>query len=195
MGASSRKENNDRSRQTFKEATSIYEANKNPNALETQMTGLAANPYSDKETQDMRARNQGIIRSAYAGSGRELDRAKALGGDTGSTNYIAAMAKNNRNRTQALTEGTTNVNADLAEKNFAGKMQAGGLASNITGQRQNTGLSAIGAQQAAPPIKGLPWAQIANTAAQVGMGLATGGGSVAAGGVKKKIANKALGGG
>lgn len=78
--------------------------------------------YSDKDIQELRARGVSPIRSAYGNTMREIDRSRSLAGSGGSTNYIAAMSRAQRELPQQLADATTNVNAGLADSIRQGKM-------------------------------------------------------------------------
>jgi hypothetical protein len=188
MGANARKINNARSQKIFDEATSQYEQSKNPTALEGKVGALADNPYSAQETSDIRARGTSPITAAYGRQTEDIKRQAALSG--GAPNTIAALAKTGRDRSQALSTGIQNVNAGLAESTLNAKQNLLGMQGQMQGQRMGQGLQAIGAQGSAPPQQGLPWAKIASTAAQVGAGIATGGGSIAATYGAKKLLPK-----
>lgn len=88
--------------------------------------------YSPTDIQELRARGVSPIRTSYANTMQELNRARALGGDSGAPNYIAAVSRAERELPQQLADATTNVNAGLADSIRQGKLQ--GLA----------GLSGIG---------------------------------------------------
>ena len=155
MGANARKINNARSQQVFDEASTAYKGNVNPTALEGQVQGIANKPYSEQETADMRSRSLSPIQSAYGHSGEEMSRQALLNG--GSPNLIASMAKNNRNRVQALSEGNTDVNARLASDTIDKKLQASGLLGQLQDQRQRYGLGLINSQSNVQPHKGFGW--------------------------------------
>lgn len=78
--------------------------------------------YSDKDIQELRARGINPIRSAYGNTMRELDRARAIGGNGGAPNYIAALSRAQRELPEQLANATTEVNAKLADAIRQGKM-------------------------------------------------------------------------
>lgn len=78
--------------------------------------------YSDKDVQELRARGISPIRAAYGNTIRELDRARAIGGNGGSPNYIAARSRAQRELPEQIANATTNVNAGLADAIRQGKM-------------------------------------------------------------------------
>lgn len=166
MGANARKINNARSQQVFKQASEAYGKSTEPTALEGQVQGMVDKPYSDQETQDIRTRSLRPIQSAYAHSGQEIQRQSALSG--GAPNTIAALAKTTRDRTNALSEGTMDVNARLAEDTASKRMQAAGLLGGLQGQRQSYGLGLMGSQSSVRPYEGFGWGKLAGL---VGSGL------------------------
>jgi len=115
--------------------------------------------YSPQDIQEMRARGMSPIRAAYGNTMMEMDRARALGGPGGSTNYIAAASKAQRELPGQLADATTNVNAGLAQDIRQGKLagmqglQQGSLAEAGLDQRAKElteqGLSAWEARQLA----------------------------------------------
>lgn len=140
MGASARKENNDRSRQLFSESNAI-----------------AQKPFSDQETASLRQRAVSPIQAAYAHSMDELKRAKSLGGAGGSPNYIAALAKTNRDRTASLSSGLNDANANLASMTLQGRLGGLNAASGVR------------------PIEGFGWGKLAGLIGS-GLGAASGAG-------------------
>lgn len=85
--------------------------------------------YSNQDIQELRARGTSPIRAAYGNSMMELNRARAIGGDGGSPNYIAALSKAQREQPGQMADAMTNVNAKLAEDIREGKLAGlGGLA-------------------------------------------------------------------
>lgn len=78
--------------------------------------------YSDQDVQELRARGMSPIRAAYGNTMRELDRARALGGNGGAPNYIAAASRAQRELPGQLADATTTVNAQLADAIRQGKM-------------------------------------------------------------------------
>lgn len=94
---------------------------------------------------DLRARGISPIRSAYGNTMRELDRAKAIGGPGGSSNYIAARASAQRQLPQQLADATQNVNAGIAEMVQRGRLSGlsglGQLATQDTGFGQQAQLA------------------------------------------------------
>jgi hypothetical protein len=81
----------------------------------------ATGGYSPTDVQDLRARGIAPIRAAYGNTMRELDRSRALGGNGGAPNYIAALSKANRELPGQMADEMSNVNAGLAESIRAGK--------------------------------------------------------------------------
>lgn len=82
----------------------------------------ATGGYSPTEMQDIRARGIAPIRAAYGNTMLELNRARALGGGgSGAPNYIAALARTNRDLSQGTSDAMQNVNAGLAESVRQGK--------------------------------------------------------------------------
>ncbi len=78
--------------------------------------------YSPTDIQEMRARGISPIRAAYGNTMQNLDRARALGGNNGSPNYIAAASRAQRELPGQLADATTNVNAQLADAIRQGRM-------------------------------------------------------------------------
>lgn len=107
--------------------------------------------YSAQDQQELRARGISPIRAAYGNSVRELDRAKALGGNGGSANYIAAASKMQRELPGQLADATTNVNAGLADAIRQGKLaglgglnSVGGAMGSLSSEEANRILQAQG---------------------------------------------------
>ncbi len=116
----------------------------------------ATGGYSPTDIQELRARGISPIRAAYGNTMMELDRARALGGNAGAPNYIAALSKAQREMPGQLADATTNVNAGLADAIRQGKLQGlagmsgigstmGGLASGEAGRMLQAGLANQGA--------------------------------------------------
>jgi len=82
----------------------------------------ATGGYSGKDVQELRARGVSPIRAAYGNTMMELNRARALGGNAGAPNYIAALSRAQRELPEQIAEATTNVNAGLADAIRQGKM-------------------------------------------------------------------------
>lgn len=78
--------------------------------------------YSAQDITDLRSRGVAPIRSVYGNSMMELDRARALGGNAGSPNYIAALSRAQRELPQQISDATQNVNAGLAQDIRQGKL-------------------------------------------------------------------------
>lgn len=78
--------------------------------------------YSNQDVQELRARGVSPIRTAYANTMQELNRARSLGGDSGAPNYIAAVSRANRELPQQMADATTTVNAGLADAIRQGKL-------------------------------------------------------------------------
>lgn len=108
--------------------------------------------YSPTDIQELRARGVSPIRAAYGNTMMELDRARALGGNAGAPNYIAALSRAQRELPGQLADATTNVNAGLAEAIRSGRLQGlagmsgigstmGGLASGEAGRMLQAGLA------------------------------------------------------
>lgn len=146
--------------------------------------------YSPQDIQELRARGTSPVRAAYGNTMMQLDRARALGGNGGSPNYIAAVSKAQRQLPQQMADAETGVNAQLADSVRQGKLaglsgmntaygttpglstSAGnqmlgsyGMAGNLAGQRQNYGLNLLGTQlggySANQGAQGSPWWQTA----------------------------------
>lgn len=144
-------------------------AGNQPSQLEKDTTALAAKPFSDEEVGSMRERAFSPIRSAYANTGREITRQAAISG--GAPNTIAALAKTTRDRSSALSDAATNVNAQLAGDIFNAKMGATGMAGQLQGQRQNYGLGLLGSQFGAADRSSEGWGAALGKAA-LGLGSA-----------------------
>lgn len=78
--------------------------------------------YSPQDVQELRARGISPIRAAYGNTMQELDRARALGGPGGATNYIAAAGRAQRELPQQMADAMTGVNAQLAQDIRQGKL-------------------------------------------------------------------------
>lgn len=78
--------------------------------------------YSEKDQRELRARGVAPIRSAYANTMMELDRARSLGGSGGSPNYIAAASRAQREMPGQMADAMTTVNAGLADAIRQGRM-------------------------------------------------------------------------
>lgn len=192
MGANARKINNARSQQVFNEASNAYGATTTPTDNEKNVAGIAANPYTQQETQDIRSRSLRPIQSAYSSSGEDMKRAALTSG--GAPNLIASLAKNNRNRIQAMSDANTDVNAGIASDTLNKKIQASTLLGQLQGQRQNYGLGLMGTQNSVKPQEGFGWGKLAGLVGQ-GIGAAS-----SAFGTKKPsggytVANNPSGGG
>ena len=84
--------------------------------------------FDEAAQRDIRARGISPIRAAYANTQRNLDRAKALGGGGGASNYIAATSKAQRELPQQLADAEQGVNANLAQMIQQGRLAGlGGL--------------------------------------------------------------------
>lgn len=79
--------------------------------------------YSDQGIADLRARGISPIRSVYANAQRNIDRQKAIQGGY-SPNYTAATAKLTRGLSDAVSEGTQNVNAGIAQNVASNRLSA-----------------------------------------------------------------------
>lgn len=101
--------------------------------------------YSNQDIQELRARGISPIRAAYGNTMMELDRARALGGASGTPNYIAALSRANRELPGQMADAMTTVNAGLADSIRQGKQfglqgisntgsTMGGLASSEAGR-------------------------------------------------------------
>jgi len=78
--------------------------------------------YSPTDIQELRARGISPIRAAYGNTMMQLDRARALGGDAGAPNYIAALSRAQRELPEQLAEAMTGVNAQLAQDIRQGRL-------------------------------------------------------------------------
>lgn len=78
--------------------------------------------YSDTDQQELRARGTAPIRSAYGNTMMEMDRARSLGGNAGSPNYIAAASRAQREMPGQMADAMTGVNASLADAIRQGKL-------------------------------------------------------------------------
>lgn len=115
--------------------------------------------YSAQDIQDLRARGMSPITAAYGNSMRELDRARALGGNAGSPNYIAAVSKAQRTMPQQLSDAMQGVNAGLAQNiasnklaGLSGEAGVGSSIGQLAGQeagRQDTRTTAAEQEQLA----------------------------------------------
>lgn len=81
----------------------------------------ATGGYSPTDVQELRARGIAPIRAAYGNTVRELDRSRALGGNGGSPNYIAAASRAQRDLPGQQADAETTVNANLADAIRQGK--------------------------------------------------------------------------
>lgn len=82
----------------------------------------ATGGYSPTDIQELRARGMSPIQSAYGNTMMQLDRARALGGNGGAPNYIAAASKAQRELPGQMADAMTTVNAGLADAIRQGKM-------------------------------------------------------------------------
>ncbi len=71
--------------------------------------------YSPTDVQELRARGISPIRAAYGNTMMELDRARSLGGQSGTPNYIAALSRAQRELPGQMADAMTGVNAQLAQ--------------------------------------------------------------------------------
>jgi len=78
--------------------------------------------YSDTDIQELRARGTSPIRAAYGNTMMEMDRARSLGGNNGSPNYIAAVSRAQRDMPGQMADAMTGVNAELANSVRQGKL-------------------------------------------------------------------------
>ena len=78
--------------------------------------------YSDTDIQELRARGTSPIRAAYGNTMMEMDRSRALGGNNGSPNYIAAVGRAQREMPGQMADAMTGVNAELANSVRQGKL-------------------------------------------------------------------------
>jgi len=102
--------------------------------------------YSAQDIQDLRERGISPIRSVYANSIANLDRARNLQGGY-SPNYTAAVASMNRTLPGQIADAEQKVNADLAEKvaqnKLSGLQGLGGLASEDSSLALQAAMSGI----------------------------------------------------
>ena len=112
--------------------------------------------YSPTDVQELRARGISPIRSAYGNTMMELDRARALGGSSGSPNYIAAASKAQRELPGQMADAETTVNAGLADAIRQGRQfglqgisSTGSTMGGLSSQEANRMLQADTANQAA----------------------------------------------
>ena len=110
--------------------------------------------YSDTDVQELRARGMSPIRSAYNNTMMEMDRSRALGGEQGSPNYIAAASKAQRELPGQMSDAMTGVNATLANAIREGKLaglsgltNVGGTMGGLSGQESGRMLTADMANQ------------------------------------------------
>lgn len=94
--------------------------------------------YSPEDVQNMRARAQSGVTTAYGNTMRNLDRARALGGVGGSPNYIAAVSKAQRELPQQLSDAETNINSQLAQNIAGNKLQGLGGMGQLYGASQGS---------------------------------------------------------
>ncbi len=87
--------------------------------------------YSDKDIQELRARGTSPIRAAYGNTMQDLERSRALGGNGGSANFIAATSRAQRQLPGQMAEAMTGVNAKLAEDIRSGKLAGLGGMTNV----------------------------------------------------------------
>jgi hypothetical protein len=92
--------------------------------------------YSPEDVQNMRARANSAVTTAYGNTMMNLDRSRALGGVGGSPNYIAAASKVQRELPQQMSDAATNVNATLAQQIAGNKLQALGGMTGAYGANQ-----------------------------------------------------------
>jgi hypothetical protein len=112
--------------------------------------------YSGQDIQELRARGVSPIRTAYGNTMRELDRSRALGGNGGSPNYIAAASRAQRDLPGQMADATTGVNAKLAEDIRTGRQfgltgisGTGATMGGLSSQEANRMLQADVSNQAA----------------------------------------------
>lgn len=105
--------------------------------------------YSPTDIQELRARGVSPIRSAYGNTMMQMDRARALGPEGGSPNYIAAVSRAQRELPQQLSDATTNVNAGLAENIRSGRLEGLRGVAGISEAEAGRGHQAALANQAA----------------------------------------------
>lgn len=104
--------------------------------------------YSPQDIQELRARDTGPLRSAFASAQSGLDRTRALQGGY-SPNYSAATASLSRSMPGQLATANTNINAGLADSIRQGKL-AGlsgvtGISEADLGRQQQANLANQGA--------------------------------------------------
>lgn len=97
--------------------------------------------YSEADQNNIRARGVAPIRSVYGQAQEGLNRQAALQGGY-SPNKTAASAKMTRELADRIAGQTTNINADLAEKINAGKLQMAPQFAQFAG-RENELINAI----------------------------------------------------
>jgi hypothetical protein len=104
--------------------------------------------YSDKNIQDIRARNIAPTRSVFASAQNNLDRSRNLAGGY-SPNYAAATARTSRDLANSISETNVNTNAALADAIRQGRLAGmGGLAQTGLGQQDRFLSADQGNQQA-----------------------------------------------
>lgn|SRR5215471_9748806 len=77
--------------------------------------------FSPQDLQDLRARGVSPIRAAYGNTMMQLDRARALGGNGGAPNYIAALSRAQRELPGQMADAMQGVNAGIAHDVQQGK--------------------------------------------------------------------------
>lgn len=97
---------------------------------------------SDADAANMRARGISPIRAAYATAQRNTDRQKGLQGGY-SPNYGAVQAKLAREQSEQLAQGSTNVEAQIAEMRQRGRLSAAPGYANAAGQQDNSAQNAL----------------------------------------------------
>lgn len=121
-------------------------------ALPTYREFAQTGGYSPTDIQELRARGVSPIRAAYGNTMMELNRARSLGGQSGTPNYIAALSRAQRELPEQLASATTDVNAKLAEDIRSGRLAGatglrgvggdiGGLASGEAGRQLQASLA------------------------------------------------------
>lgn len=101
------------------------------------LKGLATDGgYSEGDRQNIRERAISPIRSVYSSAVRNVDRNRALSGGY-SPNYNAVIAKMAREQSDQVGNAITGVNADLAQKIAANRLQIAPTYSNVTGEQSN----------------------------------------------------------
>lgn len=105
--------------------------------------------YTPTDITDIRARGIAPIRAAYGNTMQNLSRSRALGGQSGSPNYIAAVSRAQRELPQQLADATQGVNAQLAESIRTGKLQGLQGMTGITEGEAGRTLTAAQANQQA----------------------------------------------